>query len=115
MFSCYTFELLYGSSSSRGSSRFALIVYTDGGSARERGKLHNISLHVLYTGLVNFYVNYSLCTLRCFVHNYEGRMSNFSVVRPTGYRAVCIENFSRVMSGHTCKHKMKLLCKAQAC
>ena len=73
VFSCYTFELLCGSS----SGRCTLIVYTDGGSAKETGKLHNISLHVLYTSLVNFYVNYSLCTLRCFVHNYEGRRKQF--------------------------------------
>ena len=54
-----------------------MIVYTDGGSAKETGKLHNISLHVLYTNLVSVYVNYSLCTLRCFVHNYEGRRKQF--------------------------------------
>ena len=35
----------------------------------ETGKLCNISLHVLHTSLVSFYVN-TLCTLLCyFVHN----------------------------------------------
>ena len=56
-----------------------MIVYRDGGSAMETGKLSNISLHVLHTRLVSFYVNYSLhifmlttlCILPCyFVHNY---------------------------------------------
>ena len=72
-FRVFLLYLLCGSS----SSRCTFIVYRDGGSASERGKLHNISLHVLYTSLVNFYVNYSLCTLRCFVHNYEGRRKQF--------------------------------------
>ena len=32
----------------------------------ETGKLHNISLHVLHTSLVSFYVNYSLRTPMLF-------------------------------------------------
>ena len=62
VFSCYTLKLLYGSS----SSRCTLIIHRDGGSAMKMGKLCIISLHVLCTGLVSFYVNYSLCTPTLF-------------------------------------------------
>ena len=40
-----------------------MIVYRDGATAKEMGKLGNFSLHVSYTSLVSVYVNYSLRTL----------------------------------------------------
>ena len=47
-----------------------LIVYRDGRSAMETGKLRTIPLHVLYTSLVIFMLT-TLCTLPCyFVRNY---------------------------------------------
>ena len=39
-----------------------MIVYRDSGSAMGMGRLRNVSLHVLYTSLFSFYVNYSLHT-----------------------------------------------------
>ena len=62
VFSCYTLKLLCWSS----SSRCMLIIYRDGGSAMKMGKPYNISLHVLCTSLVSFYVNYSLYTSTLF-------------------------------------------------
>ena len=58
VFSCYTPELLCGSR----SNRCTLIVYRDGGSAKEKGKLRNILVHVLYTCSVSVNANYSLHT-----------------------------------------------------
>ena len=67
VFSCSTPVLLCGNN----WSGCTLIVYRDGGSAKEKGKLRNILLYVLYPRLVSVYVNYSLGTPTIFqvLHN----------------------------------------------
>ena len=63
IFSCFTSELLCGSSSS--SCWCTLIIYRDGAMGIQMGKLRNILVYVFYTSLV------SVCTLpHYFVHSY---------------------------------------------
>ena len=76
VFSCYTPELLCGSS----SSRCTLIAYGDGGSAKEKCKLRNV--HCMYSTQVQsvfMFMLTTLCTLpRYFVYNLIFSSTTFS-------------------------------------